>query len=232
MEVGHVGGGFGFDNEFPRHRHWLNRYALANRMVSNGEYREFVDDGGYRSPALWLSDGWATLQREGWERPLYWNEDCTTSFTLHGEVELEPAAPVSQLSFFEADAYARWAGARLPSEQEWEAVATDVAVAGNFRERGALCPQPAPVGADVDQCMQLFGDCWEWTASPYVGYPGFRPLDGSLGEYNGKFMNGQWVLRGGSCVSPGDHLRASYRNFFYPADRWQFMGLRLAKDLQ
>ncbi|MBD8527115.1 ergothioneine biosynthesis protein EgtB [Pseudomarimonas arenosa] len=228
-EIGNEGIEFGFDNEFPRHRDWLPAHALGNRLITNGEYRQFIQEGGYRSAALWLSDGWATVQREGWDRPLYWAKDLASSFTLLGEIELDDAAPVCHISFFEADAFARWAGARLPTEQEWEVAAAAQPVRGNFRQRGSLRPLPhQPVRGAVGQ---LYGDCWEWTASPYVGYPGFKPLAGSLGEYNGKFMCGQWVLRGGSCVSPEDHLRASYRNFFYPADRWQFMGLRLAKDL-
>lgn len=225
---GHSGEGFAFDNELPLHRVLLGRHALAHRLVSNAEFLEFIEDGGYRRPELWLSDGWNALQEQGWRAPLYWNAECTHSFTLFGEQPLDHAAPVCHVSFFEADAFARWAGGRLPSEFEWESAARDRAIEGNLFESGSLRPQPAR----ADQRMQqLFGDCWEWTASPYVGYPGFRPLAGSLGEYNGKFMCGQWVLRGGSCLTPRTHLRASYRNFFYPTDRWQFMGVRLAKDL-
>ena len=229
-EIGNDGQqGFGFDNEFPRHRHWLPAHALANRLVSNADYRQFIKDGGYQNAGLWLSDGWATVQREGWQRPLYWQDDLASSFTLLGELELDDAAPVCHVSFYEADAFARWAGARLPSEHECELAASTQAIQGGFRHSGNLSPMPGR--AAEGEVAQLFGDCWEWTASPYVGYPGFKPLGGSLGEYNGKFMCGQWVLRGGSCVSPADHLRASYRNFFYPADRWQFMGIRLARDI-
>ncbi|BBD79923.1 hypothetical protein ALSL_1265 [Aerosticca soli] len=227
VEIGHAGDGFAFDNERPRHRTLLGPHALANRLVSQAEYAAFVQDGGYRKPPLWLSDGWAVVQREGWTRPLYWSEDLTAQFTLAGEVALLPDAPVSQLSFFEADAYARWAGARLPTEMEWEAGAQTLPVAGNLLEDRPRLPQSA-VGEGL---LQMYGDLWEWTASPYVGYPGFKPLPGSLGEYNGKFMNGQWVLRGGSCATPAAHIRATYRNFFPPHARWQFAGLRLARDI-
>ncbi|HEX5304560.1 MAG TPA: ergothioneine biosynthesis protein EgtB [Dyella sp.] len=227
VEIGHVGHGFAFDNETPRHRTLLQPHALANRLVTNAEYLAFVHDGGYREPSLWLSDGWATVQAEGWQRPLYWQEDLACEFTLHGVAPLDPETPVCHLSYFEADAFARWAGARLPTEAEWETAAAALPVQGNLQDAGHFHPQPAPSG---DGLLQMFGDAWEWTASPYVSYPRFQPLPGSLGEYNGKFMNGQWVLRGGSCVTPCDHVRASYRNFFPPHARWQFAGIRLGHD--
>ncbi|WP_254460695.1 ergothioneine biosynthesis protein EgtB [Xanthomonas sacchari] len=220
--------GFAYDNESPRHRVLVPAHALASRPVSNAEYAEFIADGGYRSVGLWLSDGWARRCAEDWQRPLYWHADGVREFTLGGWRKRDPHAPVCHLSLFEADAYARWAGARLPTEAEWEQAATGVAIAGNFVETDALHPQPAaPADAGL---QQLFGDVWEWTGSAYLPYPGFRPWSGTLGEYNGKFMNAQWVLRGGSCATPHDHLRASYRNFFPSDARWQFAGVRLAKD--
>ncbi|MGB3461643.1 MAG: ergothioneine biosynthesis protein EgtB [Rhodanobacter lindaniclasticus] len=227
VEIGHRGEGFAFDNETPRHRTLLQPHALANRLVTNAEYLAFVREGGYREPGLWLSDGWATVQREDWRHPLYWQDDLASEFTLAGVRALDPAEPVCHLSYYEADAFARWAGARLPTEAEWEAAAQGSSIDGNLQESGRFQPLPAHAGKGA---LQLFGDVWEWTASPYVGYPGYRPLPGSLGEYNGKFMCGQWVLRGGSCVTPRDHLRASYRNFFPPHARWQFAGLRLGQD--
>ncbi|MBU6249051.1 MAG: ergothioneine biosynthesis protein EgtB [Xanthomonadaceae bacterium] len=228
VAIGHAGDGFAFDSETPRHRVLLPPHALANRLVTNAEFLAFVHDGGYREPGLWLSDGWAVVQAEGWQRPLYWQDDLAGEFTLGGVQPLDPDAPVCHLSYFEADAFARWAGARLPTEAEWEASAAVLPVQGNLQEQARLHPQAASPG---DGLLQMFGDAWEWTASPYVSYPGFRPLPGSLGEYNGKFMNGQWVLRGGSCVTPCDHVRASYRNFFPPHARWQFSGIRLGKDV-
>jgi len=219
---------FAYDNESPRHRVLVPAHALASRPVSNGEYAQFVDDGGYANAELWLSDGWALLQSENWQRPLYWHADGVREFTLAGWRERDPHAPACHLSYYEADAYARWAGARLPTEAEWEQAATGVAIEGNFVEDDALHPQAAANGDTGLQ--QLFGDVWEWTSSAYTSYPGFRPLPGTLGEYNGKFMSGQWILRGGSCATPRDHVRASYRNFFPPPARWQFSGLRLARD--
>ena len=220
---------FAYDNESPRHRALVPAHALASRPVSNAEYRAFIEDGGYRNAGLWMSEGFSRVQREGWSRPLYWDEDLQREFTLGGMREIDPHAPVCHISYFEADAYARWAGARLPTEFEWEAAASGHAVEGHFADdTGGLHPRGATAAGGV---RQLFGDVWEWTSSAYMPYPGFRPLPGSLGEYNGKFMCGQWVLRGGSCATPPGHVRASYRNFFYPPDRWQFSGLRLARDL-
>jgi ergothioneine biosynthesis protein EgtB len=226
VEIGHAGPGFAFDNEGPRHRTLLQPHKLANRPVSNAEYRMFIQDGGYRDPLLWLSDGWAAVQAASWRRPLYWQEDLASAFTLGGVLALDPAAPVAHLSYFEADAFARWAGARLPTEAEWESAAEGLPLHGHLLdERPRL-----PAAAAGEGLLQMYGDVWEWTASPYVSYPGFKPLPGALGEYNGKFMSGQWVLRGGSCATPREHIRASYRNFFPPLARWQFAGLRLAHD--
>lgn len=226
-EVGNSGESFCFDNEMPRHRVWLEPFELANRLVTCGEYAAFMADGGYRHSELWLSAGWDTVQSQGWRAPLYWSEgDGQWSiFTLLGARLLDEIAdvPVSQVSFYEADAYARWAGYRLPTEFEWEVAAEGQSVDGNLLDSGHLMPVATEGGA------QFFGDCWQWTASAYLGYPGFRPLDGALGEYNGKFMSGQMVLRGGSCVTPRSHIRASYRNFFAPETRWQFSGIRLAR---
>jgi ergothioneine biosynthesis protein EgtB len=227
VEIGHRGEGFAFDNETPRHRSLLHPHALANRLVTNAEYLAFVREGGYREPGLWLSDGWATVQREGWQHPLYWQDDLASEFTLAGVRALVPHEPVCHLSYYEAEAFARWAGARLPTEAEWESAAQGVVIDGNLQDEQRFQPRAAQADSGL---LQMYGDVWEWTASPYVGYPGFRPLPGSLGEYNGKFMCGQWVLRGGSCVTPRDHLRASYRNFFPPHARWQFAGLRLGQD--
>jgi ergothioneine biosynthesis protein EgtB len=235
--VGHDGKGFAFDNEGPRHRVLVGPFSVASRLVTNAEYARFIEDRGYERPELWLSDGWAVARAEGWTAPLYWRRGtggAWTVFTLHGEQSLEGAAPATHVSFFEADAYARWAEARLPTEQEWEVVARqspppDAGVEGHFLDSGALGARPAerPGHGGI---MQLFGDAWEWTASAYLPYPKFRPEAGALGEYNGKFMSGQMVLRGGSCLSPRAHLRASYRNFFPPHTRWQMTGIRLARD--
>jgi ergothioneine biosynthesis protein EgtB len=215
----------------PRHHVYLGTFALASRLVTCAEYLEFIEDGGYRRPELWLSEGWQTLQDQGWRAPLYWHRDDASGewsvFTMRGEIPLKGLAqtPVCHISYFEADAYAHWAGKRLPTEAEWEIAASEVKVSGNLLEDGAL-HTTASVEAEGPQ--QMFGDVWEWTASAYLGYPGFHALPGALGEYNGKFMSNQMVLRGGSCVTPRSHIRASYRNFFSPATRWQFSGIRLA----
>jgi len=241
--LGHQGSGFAFDNESPRHRVFLDAFEIASRPIRNGEYAAFIEDGGYERPELWLAEGFARVREEGWRAPLYWvrAQDRWQSFTLSGLRSLRMEEPVCHVSFYEADAFARWAGCRLPREAEWERTAADVAVEGHFLESGSFHPQatvapPSTPGevalgaAAPNTPLQLFGDVWEWTASPYVAYPGFAPTAGALGEYNGKFMANQIVLRGGSCVSPRSHLRASYRNFFHPHARWQFSGIRLARD--
>ena len=237
VEIGRPARGerFCFDNETPRHSVYLQPFRLASRPVTCGEYLRFIEDGGYARPELWLSEGWATIQAERWQAPLYWLRDDSVGrgatwqvFTLHGLVPLRSllATPVCHLSYFEADAYARWAGARLPTEAEWEVAAAAVPVAGNLLENNIFHPLPV---SGASQMEQLFGDVWEWTASAYLPYPGFAPLPGALGEYNGKFMCNQMVLRGGSVATPASHLRAEYRNFFPPATRWQFSGVRLAE---
>ncbi len=227
-EVGHAGDAFCFDNELGRHPVWLAPYALSNRLVTCGEYLAFMADGGYRRPELWLSAGWATIKEKGWRAPLYWSKEDGESggwsvFTLRGSLPLEHLlhVPVSQVSYYEADAYARWAGHRLPTEFEWEAAAEGCPVEGNLLESGRLMPISS-------NSSTRWGDCWVWTGSAYLQYPGFKPLEGALGEYNGKFMSGQMVLRGGSCVTPERHIRSSYRNFFAPETRWQFSGIRVA----
>ena len=231
VEIGHSADGFAFDNEGPRHKVWLERFELADRLISNGEWLAFMADGGYRRPELWLAEGWARAQAEGWDAPLYWQPGEAGSWnamTLHGLRPLDPTAPVSHVSFYEAEAYAAWAGARLPTEAEWEHAAHGLPVAGNFTGSGRLAPAPPPPGAGL---RQMFGDLWEWTRSAYAPYPGFQTAAGAVGEYNGKFMAGQFVLRGGACVTPTGHVRASYRNFFYPQQRWMFAGVRLARDV-
>ncbi|HTT40983.1 MAG TPA: ergothioneine biosynthesis protein EgtB [Burkholderiales bacterium] len=224
--VGASGDGFAFDNETPRHRVFLERYAIASRPVTNAEFLEFMQAGGYRDASLWLSDGWRKVNEAGWQAPLYWErvDGEWWHMTLNGFQRVDANAPVCHVSYYEADAFARWAGHRLPSEHEWEVAACALPVEGNLLDSGRLQPSGA-----TSASHQFFGDVWEWTSSSYSPYPGFRPLAGSLGEYNGKFMVSQQVLRGGSCATPGSHIRASYRNFFYPPDRWQFTGLRLAR---
>ncbi len=223
LSIGSAGNDFAFDNESPRHDALLHKHRIGDRLVTNGEYREFIRDGGYENCELWLSDGWATINERGWRRPLYWDEALEREFTLGGDKEIDNNAPVCHVSFYEADAYARWSGARLPTEFEWEHAAEQHSVEGNLMENNHW----HPIASDGPQ---FFGDVWEWTSSSYAPYPGFKPLDGTLGEYNGKFMCNQMTVRGGSCVTARDHIRASYRSFFYPDARWQFLGIRLAKD--
>ena len=229
-EIGHGGDAFAFDNEMPRHRQYLHRYALASRPVTNGEYLAFIADGGYRRPELWLSEGWDWINAHQADAPLNWRRDGGgwRQFTLHGSLPLDLSAPVCHANLFEADAYARWAGARLPTEAEWETAAALYPIDGHFAEDGILRPLPAnDRGAAL---MQLYGDVWEWTQSAYAPYPGFRTATGAIGEYNGKFMANQYVLRGGSFATPRSHIRATYRNFFPATARWQFTGFRLARD--
>src|SRR5688572_10532534 len=231
--VGHDGNGFAYDNEGPRHRVYLEPFALASRLVTNAEYLAFMEDGGYQRAELWLSLGWAVAQENGWSEPFYWEKRDGEwwLFSLSGMRSIEPHEPVTHLSYFEADAYARWAGARLPTEAEWEIAATDLPVHGNLVETGVLHPGAAVRGAGEPALQQMFGDVWEWTQSPYVPYPGYRAPEGALGEYNGKFMCNQFVLRGGSCATPQSHIRPTYRNFFPPEATWQFTGLRLARSI-
>ena len=228
VAIGHAGEGFAYDNEGPRHRVYLQDFALASRPVTNGEFMQFMEDGGYQRPEFWLSDGWATVQSHDWRAPLYWEKQNGRwmHMTLGGLRPVDPAAPVCHVSYFEADAYASWAGKRLPSEAEWEVVAAGCPIEGNLRESNFL----QPAGTDREGLAQLYGDVWEWTRSPYAPYPGYQPAEGAIGEYNGKFMSSQMVLRGGSCATPASHIRSTYRNFFYPDDRWQFSGIRLAED--
>jgi len=226
--IGHEGTDFAFDNEIPRHEVLLRAFRIASRPVTNAEYLEFMQDGGYRRPDLWLSDGWDKVCAEAWSAPLYWErkeEDPASwcQFTWGGLKAVDPAEPVCHISYYEADAYARWRDARLPSEEEWEVAAARAPAEGTFLTKGSVHPRPA------GETPQMFGDVWEWTSSPYVAYPGFKPAEGLIGEYNGKFMVNQLVLRGGSCATPASHIRATYRNFFPPHARWQFSGVRLAK---
>ena len=227
--IGHTGMDFGFDNEFPQHKVHLEPFQLASHLVTNAEWVAFIEDGGYCKPLLWLADGWKAVQTEHWQMPMYWvNADGYKCMTLSGLQSLNLNAPVSHISYFEADAYARWSGKRLPTEMEWEVAARAQPTLGNFAETECYQPQPVTHTNNQGLLAQLYGDVWQWTASPYIAYPRFKIRSGAVGEYNGKFMNGQYVLRGGSCASPRGHLRASYRNFFYPHQRWQFSGLRLA----
>jgi ergothioneine biosynthesis protein EgtB len=230
-EIGYRGDGFHFDNEGPRHRALIQPHALASRCVTNREWLEFMCDDGYRRPTLWLADGWAAVIVHGWTAPGYWEQmdGAWHQMTLDGLVPVDLDTPVSHVSYYEADAFARWAGRRLPTEFEWESAAADRAVTGNTLAADWLRPMPAEE-SDHDRPTQLFGDVWEWTQSAYLPYPGYRPPAGAIGEYNGKFMCNQHVLRGASCVTPEGHARATYRNFFYPHQRWQFTGLRLAGD--
>ncbi len=229
-EIGYDGTGFSFDNERPRHRQFVEPFRLASRLATNREWLEFMEDGGYERSECWLSDGWAARTREQWESPLYWDKRGNSwwQFTLSGMKPVNPAEPVCHVSYYEADAFARWFGARLPTEAEWE-TAADVAIEGNFLENRRFHPEPPPVQDSIEP-TQLFGDLWEWTLDAYLPFPGFRPESGILGEYNGKFMCNQHVLRGGSCVTPRDHIRLTYRNFFHPWSRWQFSGVRLARN--
>ncbi len=233
VEIGHDGRGFAFDSEGPRHRALLTPHALADRAVTNAEWQVFIADGGYRAPEHWLADGWAWVKRENIEAPLYWRGDGEggwLAFALDGLHPLHPAAPVTHVSHYEADAFARWAGARLPTEAEWESAAQDLDAAAGTQLDQAGPVRPRAVNWSSSP-GQMFGDVWEWTGSVFLPYPGFRPVEGAVGEYNGKFMSGQAVLKGASCATPRGHSRASYRNFFYPWQRWQFTGVRLAKDL-
>lgn len=225
VEIGHLGNGFAFDNELPRHKTYLEPYLLASRLISIGEYQQFIDDGGYQYPEFWLADGWHTVQQHGWRQPLYWYGD--QEYTLHGLQPRLDQQPVCHISGYEADAYARWAGARLPTEMEWEYAAATLPIATVGVDSGIFHPQPL---MEDNRLAQLYSDCWQWTQSAYSPYPGYKAAKGAVGEYNGKFMSNQWVLRGGSCVSKNSHLRPSYRNFFYPHERWQFTGIRLARS--
>ena len=231
-EIGHGGDAFSFDNECPRHAVWLEDFEIATHPASNGDYLRFMADGGYSRPELWLSAGWDAVVEGGWRAPMYWEEhqDGWRIFTLRGMVPIEPNTPVCHISFYEADAFARWSGGRLPTEAEWEVACGSLPVVGNFVESGALHPlalrEPTPSGA----LAQAFGDVWEWTRSDYAPYTGFRTAPGAVGEYNGKFMCNQYVLRGGSCATPQSHIRGTYRNFFPAQARWQFSGVRLARD--
>ena len=221
---------FVFDNEGPANSVYLKSFALANRLVTNAEFQAFIDDGGYQRPEFWLADGWATVQQQRWQQPLYWldRDARQLQFTLHGLQTRHPHQPACHLSGYEADAFASWAGARLPTEFEWEFAANAQPFHAPDFDPNKL--QPSPASGD-DPLLQLYSDCWQWTGSAYRPYPGFKASDDAIGEYNGKFMANQWVLRGGSCVSQNQHVRPTYRNFFYPQDRWQFSGLRLARDL-
>jgi len=238
---GHKGGGFSFDNETPRHQSLVNDFRLANRLITNKEYCEFIDAGGYQDPQYWLADGWAWVQQNTIAGPLYWQSESEQGsdsssaqryeFRLTGYGQLHPQQPVTHVSFYEADAYARWAGKRLPSEYEWEVASKKREITGSFVESHSFHPLQLHSDKNSLELQQLFGECWQWTQSSYAPYPGFKTPEGAVGEYNGKFMCNQMVLRGGSCATPKDHLRTTYRNFFYPQDRWQFTGIRLAEDV-
>ncbi|HEU4415247.1 MAG TPA: ergothioneine biosynthesis protein EgtB [Candidatus Angelobacter sp.] len=231
-EIGAEGDTFFFDNEGSRHKVFLRPYRFAIRLATCGDYLAFMDDRGYSRPELWLSDGWTAVRSHGWNAPLYWEkvDGQWHQFTCSGRRKVDEGEPVCHVSYYEADAFARWAGARLPNEFEWEVAASRLPVQGNLLESGNFHPVVAPAAPESGQPVQMFGDCWEWTASAYLAYPGYKPAAGALGEYNGKFMSGQMVLRGGSCATPRSHIRPSYRNFFSPETRWQFSGIRLADD--
>ncbi len=231
VEIGHGGSGFCFDNELPRHRSFVEPFEIASRLVTNEEYQAFVEDDGYQRPELWLADGWTTLQSEGWRAPLHWIERDgeALEFTLHGLQRRQSSHPVCHVSGYEADAFARWANARLPTEQEWETVAAGQPAGAAGMDGGVYHPQAAPADEGL---TQLYGACWQWTRSAYGPYPGYSASPGAIGEYNGKFMSNQWVLRGGSCVTKSSQARPTYRNFFYPQDRWQFSGIRLARSVK
>lgn len=231
--IGHEGDGFAFDNEGPRHQQFVQAFQLASRLVTNGEYLAFLEDGGYKKPLLWLSEGWATVQREEWQAPLYWEkrDGRWWMMTLSGMREVELAEPICHVSYYEADAYARWAGIRLPTEAEWEVAAHDVPVEGNFVEHGLYHPAPLNTSTTKGRLAQMYGDVWQWTQSSYAPYPNFKPGAGAVGEYNGKFMCNQYVLRGGSCATSRSHIRSTYRNFFPAHAQWQFMGIRLARGI-
>jgi len=232
FNIGNEGNGFGYDNEYPNHKVYLNPYKLGSRLITNAEYIEFIKDGGYETPEIWLSEGWARVETNKWEAPLYWQKQNGgwMQFTLTGLREVEPDEPVTHVSYFEADAYARWAGYRLPTEAEWEVAASNIPIEGNFVDNLNFHPISMNKSANGNHPKQMFGDVWEWTQSSYAAYPGYKTLPGALGEYNGKFMCNQMVLRGGSCATSKSHIRKTYRNFFPAKDRWQFMGIRLAKD--
>ena len=229
--IGYDGAGFSYDNEGPRHEVLLYPFRLANRCVTNGEWLAFIEAGGYREPLVWLADGWAAVKAHDWQAPGYWEErdGAWHQMTLEGLLPVDPRAPVTHISYYEANAFAHWAGKRLPTEFEWETASAGCSLAGNDLSTNALRPRPASTASD-GRLAQMFGDVWEWTSSAYLPYPGYRPPSGAVGEYNGKFMVSQNVLRGGSCATPPGHIRASYRNFFFPHQRWQFTGLRLAED--
>jgi ergothioneine biosynthesis protein EgtB len=234
VQIGHDGHEFAYDNEGPRHRALVSAFSLASRPVTNGEYLQFIEDGGYARAELWLSLGWMTVNEQQWQAPLYWvkRDDAWWNFTLSGFRPVDESEPVTHISYFEADAYANWAGARLPTEFEWERAASDCSIEGNFVENEAFHPQSAATSVQARDLHQMFGDVWEWTRSAYSPYPGYRAAPGALGEYNGKFMCNQYVLRGGSCATSRTHIRRTYRNFFQPEKRWQFTGIRLARDPQ
>lgn len=229
VELGYAGEKFCFDNELPRHKAFVQAFEIADRLITNREYQAFIDEGGYQRADLWLADGWAAVQSLGWQAPQYWidRDGMELEFTLHGLMKRSVDTPVCHVSGYEADAYARWAQARLPTEQEWELAAADQPHAHEGVDDGIYHPTAAPTGTGL---RQLYGDCWQWTSSAYSPYPGYQASPGAIGEYNGKFMSNQWVLRGGSCVSKAEQVRSSYRNFFYPPDRWQFSGIRLARN--